>query len=163
MSHTCSQNYLHIIFATKNRRLLIPLELENRLYGYIQGIAKQHKSPIIQINGVQDHIHILLKLHPSTVLSVLIKEIKAYSTSWIKKQDINEFSWQEGYGAFSTSINHIEGLIKYIQNQKNHHKTKSFKEEIQFLNKIWGVEWMQDEFETEDDLDMQYSSENSMK
>lgn len=85
MSHSCVQNYLHVIFSTKNCELLIEHEIEKRLYSYLVGIAKNGKTPIITINGWYDHLHILLKLHADVSLCVLIKELKSYSTSWMKK------------------------------------------------------------------------------
>jgi putative transposase len=94
MSHSCVENYLHIIFATKSRASLIPLEIESRLYFYLAGIAKQRKVPILKVNGTDDHLHMLLKLHPDVALSKLMKELKAYSTGWIKKEGFNQFGWQ---------------------------------------------------------------------
>lgn len=144
MSHSCVENYLHIIFATKNRDSLIPLEIEERLHSYLAGIAKQRKVPILKVNGTDDHLHILLNLHPDIALSKLMKELKAYSTSWVKKQGFDQFSWQQGYGGFSCSKSHLEKLIKYIENQKVHHQHKSFDQEIDDLNLKWGTSWLRD-------------------
>lgn len=138
MGHSSVEIYIHVIFSTKNRLSLIPHDLENRLHGYITGIAKEKKVPILKINGMQDHIHILLKLHASVAISELLKELKSYSTAWMKKQGIKDFTWQEGYGAFSCSITHIDALTKYIENQKEHHQTHTFADEIANLNRIWG-------------------------
>jgi REP element-mobilizing transposase RayT len=144
MSHSCVEIYLHVIFTTKNRINIIPQEMEDRLYGYFGGVAKNHKTPILLVNGMPNHVHLLLKLHPSVALSTLIKELKAYSSGWMKDQGVKDFNWQEGYGAFSCSVTHLDPLIKYIQNQKEHHKTRSLEEEIAVLNKAWGVQWMAD-------------------
>lgn len=111
------------------------------MHSYIIGIAKNGKTPIIKINGWFDHLHILLKLHPDVSLSVLIKELKAYSTSWMKKQGYGNFSWQLGYGAYSCSISHVDPVITYIDNQKVHHKTFSFEDELKSLNEKWGTTW----------------------
>lgn len=142
MSHSSVEIYLHVIFSTKNRLPLIPENMESRLYGYFGGIAKQRQVPILKINGTADHLHILLKLHASVAVSVLLKELKSYSTGWMKKQGFIDFSWQEGYGAFSCSVTHLEALTKYIENQKEHHKTRTFSQEIEILNRLWGVNWM---------------------
>lgn len=142
MSHSTVENYLHVIFAAKNRDALIPSEIENRLHSYLAGIAKKRKVPILRINGTDDHIHILLKLHPAISLSTLIKELKAYSTGWLKKEGFKEFCWQEGYGGFSCSKTHLEPLSKYIDNQKAHHRKYTFRDEINRLNLQWGTSWM---------------------
>ena len=144
MAHSCVENYLHIIFATKNRDSLIPLEIEGRLHSYLAGIAMNRNVPILKVNGTDDHLHMLLKLHPAVALSTMMKELKAYSTSWIKKEGFNQFGWQEGYGAFSCSKSHLEKLTKYIEIQKEHHRYKSFNNEIEELNKKWGTSWMRD-------------------
>ena len=141
MSHSCVEIYIHAIFSTKNRMALIPQNLEERLYGYFSGIAKERKVPILKANGMADHIHLLLKLHATTDISTLLKELKSYSSTWMKKQGVIDFAWQDGYGAFSCSITHVEALIKYIENQKEHHKTHSFDEELAKLNKLWGCQF----------------------
>jgi putative transposase len=136
--------YIHVIFSTKNRLPFIPLDLEKRLFGYLGSIAQEHKSPILKINGMPDHLHMLIKLHATTPLAVLLKELKAYSSAWIKKQNVKDFAWQEGYGGFSCSVTHLDALTNYITNQKEHHRTVTLDEEIAALNRIWGVNWMID-------------------
>jgi len=124
MSHSCVENYLHIIFATKNRDPLIHPEIEKQLHSYIVGVSRKRKVPILKINGMADHIHILLKLHPSVALAELLKEYKAYSSSWMKKCGYSQFNWQAGYGGFSCSKSMLKSVIIYIQNQKAHHKKR---------------------------------------
>src|SRR5690606_727608 len=98
MSHSSVKNYMHIIFCTKKRATPIHSEIENRLHSYIVGISQRNKVPILKINGTDDHIHILLNLHPSIALANLIREFKSYSTAWMKKNGYPHFSWQKGYG-----------------------------------------------------------------
>jgi putative transposase len=141
MAQSCVEVYLHIVFSTKERAPLIVPEMENRLYAYMQGIAKKRLVSILNINGTNNHIHILLRLHASVALSNLVKELKSYSTSWLKKEGILNFEWQDGYGAFSCSKSHLEPLVKYIKNQKDHHKYKTFEEEIKILTHKWGTNW----------------------
>ena len=97
-----------------------------------------------EINGTDNHIHLLLKLHPSTDVSTLVKETKAYSTGWLKKEGFASFGWQEGYGAFSHSKTELPVLAAYIRNQKEHHKVRSFESEIEGLNRKWEVDWVVD-------------------
>jgi putative transposase len=144
MSHTSVENYLHIIFATKNREPLILPDFEKRLYGYINGIAIKKQSPILNINGIEDHIHLLIKLHPSVPLSTMVKELKSYSSGWMKKEGDPNFKWQEGYGGFSYGKSQLPALMKYIENQKNHHKVKTFDDELALIKLKWGVSWHTD-------------------
>lgn len=145
MSHSCIQIYLHIIFSTKDRRPLIYHEIEHRLHGYLAGIANEHKVPILEINGAKDHLHMLLKFSPNVQLATLMKELKCYSSGWMKKAGYNDFRWQEGYGAFSCSVNHVPKVKQYIHNQKEHHKVYTFDDELERLNKHWGVKWYCDD------------------
>jgi putative transposase len=148
MSHSCVEIYLHVIFSTKGRAPLIPQNMESRLYGYFGGIARERQVPILNINGTSDHLHMLLKLHPTVPVSVLMKELKSYSSSWLKKQGRKDFAWQEGYGAFSCSITHLGAVTKYIENQKEHHKTRTFSDEIEALRKRFGIKWTVDPIES---------------
>ena len=93
---------------------------------------------------MDDHTHIVLKMHQDVALSNLMKELKSYSSGWMKKVGYHEFSWQEGYGAFSCSKSLMEPLTKYVENQKEHHKKLSFKDEIAILERKWGVKWLKD-------------------
>ena len=141
MSHSCVKNYLHLIFSTKNRLDLIAPEIEYSLYGYLGGIARAKKSSIVIVNGIPNHIHILLKLHPSVALAALVKELKAYSTGWMKKQGYQDFSWQNGYGGFSVSRSSLEAVVAYITKQKEHPQAQIFEAEITSLIKQWQLEW----------------------
>ncbi|MCE5293130.1 MAG: IS200/IS605 family transposase [Chlamydiales bacterium] len=153
MGHSCVEVYIHAIFSTKNRFPLIPEELETRLYAYISGVAKQNNIPILDINGVSDHIHILLKLSSTITISTLLKELKSYSSAWMKKQNIKDFAWQEGYAAYSCSITHVDALKQYIATQKEHHKTVTYVDEIIRLNKLWNTNFSPDaKSDTESDL-----------
>ena len=144
MSHSCVEIYVHVIFATKGRTFSILPNLERRLYGYLQAIANRKRAEIRNINGTQDHIHILVKLHAMTPIGELVKEFKAYSTAWMKKQGQRDFSWQEGYGAFSCSLSHLEAVSKYISKQKEHHRRLSFYDEIQEFTQTAGLKWSLD-------------------
>ncbi len=144
MSHTSVQNYLHIIFGTKKREPLILPDMEKRLYSYLGGISTKRKSPILTINGMEDHIHLLIVLHPVVPLSTLIRELKSYSTGWMKKEGNPDFGWQEGYGGFSYGKSQIPAITKYVENQKNHHKKKTFKDELEDIKLKWGVNWHPD-------------------
>ncbi|MEI6880876.1 MAG: IS200/IS605 family transposase [Bacteroidetes bacterium] len=139
MAGTFSQIYIQIVFAVKNRNGLIHQSWEEELYKYITGIVTNKEQKMLAINGMPDHIHILIGMRPSCCLSDLVREIKKSSGNYIneKKLSKNTFEWQAGYGAFSYSHSSLDNVISYIKNQKEHHKRRSFRVEyIDFLEKF---------------------------
>ncbi len=138
MPNTFSKIYIHLIFAVKGRHGIIQKSWETDLFKYITGIITNKNQKLLAINGYKDHIHILLNIKPNISLSDLVRDIKNNSTKYInnKKYTKGKFSWQEGFGAFSYSESQLPNIIKYINNQKEHHKRRTFKEEYQkFLEK----------------------------
>jgi putative transposase len=143
MPGTFSQIYVQVVFAVKHRSSMIDSSFEEDLYKYITGIVRNKGEKLLAINGMPDHVHIFLGLKPSCRLSDLIREIKKSSNEFIKEKGYcsYRFNWQEGYGAFSYSHSQLDQVIKYIKNQKQHHKKKSFKEEYLELLKKFNVEY----------------------
>tara|TARA_R110000868_G_scaffold276394_1_gene536049 strand:- start:812 stop:1270 length:459 start_codon:yes stop_codon:yes gene_type:complete len=136
MANTYSQIYIHVVFAVKGRQNLISKNWKDELYKYITGIVTNENQKLIAINGMPDHIHILIGLKPNKALSDLVRDIKANSSRFINdKSWINgKFEWQTGFGAFSYSHSQLTNVINYIQNQEEHHNKKTFKEEyVDFL------------------------------
>lgn len=136
---TFSQIYIQIIFAVKGRQSLISEKWETELYKYITGIITNKGQKLLAINGMPDHIHILIGMKPNCCLSDLVREVKKSSNKFITEQKFTKFSfaWQEGYGAFSYSHSALDNVIHYINNQKEHHKKKSFRDEYkEFLTKF---------------------------
>ena len=128
----------HIVFATRYRRPLITDAIEERLYEYIGGTIRAKKGHLIQIGGMPDHVHILARLSPTLAVADVVRDIKTNSSKWINDQpEITQtFEWQKGYGAFTVSYSQIVDVEKYIQNQKEHHRTRTFQEEyIEFLKR----------------------------
>jgi REP element-mobilizing transposase RayT len=138
MAGTFSQIYIQLVFAVKGRENLIHHSWEEELYKYISGIVRNNEQKILAINGMPDHIHILIGMRPSCCLSDLVREIKRSSNSFVNERKFSKrkFVWQEGYGAFSYSHSSLDNVIGYIQNQKMHHKKQTFKDEYNgFLTK----------------------------
>jgi putative transposase len=136
---TYSQIYIQVVMAVKGRYSLISPSWEEELYKYITGIITNKEQKLIAINGMPDHIHILIGMKPSCCLSDLVREVKKASNAFVNEKRFTKqkFEWQEGYGAFSYSHSSLDQVIAYIQNQKEHHRKKSFKEEyIEFLKKF---------------------------
>ena len=132
----------HLVFATKYRKRTIKEDIQERLYEYIGGTLRAQKGHLIEIGGVEDHIHILAGLSPSLAVSNVIRDVKAASSKWMKEEvHVNSFEWQKGFGAFTVSYDRVEAIRQYIRNQEEHHTTKTFQEEyIDFL-KRHGIEF----------------------
>lgn len=139
MAGTFSQIYIQVVFAVKGRESLIHVSWETELYKYIFGIIQNKEQKVLAINGMPDHIHLLIGMRPSCCLSDLVREIKKSSNDFIKERNFTayKFSWQEGFGAFSYSHSQLNEVINYIKRQKEHHEKKSFRQEYkEFLLKF---------------------------
>ena len=146
MANTYSQIFIQVVFTVKRREKLIPRGHKEELFKYITGIVKNHGQLLLQINGVEDHIHILLGIKPSICLSDLVRDIKANSSRFINENGWcpKRFSWQEGFGAFSYSSREVERVSKYIANQEQHHAKKDFQGEYIQLLDDFGVDYNPD-------------------
>jgi len=133
---TFTQNYVHLIFAVKYREALLNNNIKNRVFEYISGTITSMNHKSIIVNGVSDHVHILIGLNPSISISDTVHEIKRISSLFINKEKLcnGKFAWQEGYGSFTYSRSQIENVYNYIQNQEKHHAKSTFRSEyVQFL------------------------------
>ena len=133
----------HIVFATKNRAPLITPDRKERLYEYIGGIVRGLGGILLGINGIEDHIHILVKLRPDKSVSDVLRDLKSNSSGWMHDvfPDARDFSWQNGYGAFTVSVSQIDGVRRYIADQEIHHAARSFEDEFVRLLEKNGVEF----------------------
>ena len=137
MSHSYSQNIIHLVFSTKNRRKTIQKQMQPRLWAYMAAICQNNKIFVYAIGGMQDHVHMLMRLPPTLAQAEAILLVKGDSSKWMGKG----FAWQKGYGSFSVSKSVVPTVIQYIENQEKHHKKMTFEEEfIAFLEKH-GVEY----------------------
>lgn len=139
MANTYTQIYIQIVFAVKGRQNLIPKEHREELHKFITGIVSNRGQKVFAIFAMPDHVHLLVSISPNILISDLVRDIKAGSSKFINdnKWVIGKFSWQEGYGAFSYSRSHVDNVVKYILNQEEHHRKKTFKEEyLDFLRKF---------------------------
>lgn len=139
MANTYSQIHIQVVFAVQNRESLIGSKWKNELYQYLVGIIQNHQHKVIAINGMPDHVHILIGLRPSQSISDLMQKVKGDSSKWINRKGfvLGKFSWQEGYGVFSYGKSQIDDVIEYIKRQEIHRQRKTFKEEyLQFLEKF---------------------------
>jgi REP-associated tyrosine transposase len=133
---------VHLVFSTKNRQPWIRPEIEDELYAYLAGVCRELDSPALAINGTNDHVHILVRMGKKTALADLIEEVKKRSSKWIKTRSAayQDFYWQAGYGAFSIGQSSVDSLKRYIADQKEHHRTRTFQEELRAILRKYNVE-----------------------
>jgi len=138
MANTYTSLFYHVVFSTKNRIEFIRPDIEERVWAYIGGVARQHKMTAIQVGGAADHIHALVMAPPTLAPYEIAKYLKGDSSKWIHEAfpDLHNFGWQDGYGAFTVSKSNVPSVVSYIQNQRAHHQTQTFQEEyLEFLKK----------------------------
>jgi REP element-mobilizing transposase RayT len=143
MADTYTQIYIQFVFAVQNRTSLIHPEWEDELYKYITGIVQNKSHKMIAINGMPDHLHMLVGFRPVDHISEFIKVVKGESSKWISEKGFvnRRFNWQEGYGAFSYSSSQIDRVYHYVMNQKKHHQTRTFLEEYRAFLKKFDVDY----------------------
>jgi putative transposase len=143
MANTYTSLNYHVIFSTKNRINWIKPDLESRIWRFIGGIARKHKMTALQVGGTDDHVHALVQAPPIYSPSEIAQYLKGESSKWIHEEfpALRDFGWQDGYGAFTVSKSDLSDVIRYIQNQREHHRKKTFQEEyLEFLDKH-GIEY----------------------
>lgn len=143
MANTFSQIYLHFVFAVQNRTSLINSVWKNDLYKYMIGIISKNSHKVYSINGMPDHIHILVSMNPKQSPSELMHDVKRSSSLWINENKlvVGKFSWQEGFGVFSYSKSQIDSIVKYIEQQEKHHSKRTFTEEYLEFLKLFEIEY----------------------
>ncbi len=141
MPHTYTNFLYHIVFSTKDRFPFIKSESKPRFYEYIGGTIRGIGGICLEIGGVEDHIHLLVKLKPTLDVPKFLQELKPNVTNWTRKNLYPKFEWQNGYGGFTVGESQIESVRRYIQNQETHHKKVGFEEEFKDLLRKAGIEF----------------------
>jgi len=138
MANTYVRVIVHYIWSTKGRAPMINPSIEERLWSYIAGIANERGLRTIKVGGVEDHVHVVVELAKQISISEVAQHLKGFSSRWINKEGLTDipFSWQDGFGALSVNPAELDELIHYVENQREHHRVKSFKEEyLEFLSR----------------------------
>ena len=146
MADSYSKIYIHVVFAVKRRENIISKKWKDELYKYITGIVTNKGQKLIIINGVSDHVHILLGIKPTCMLSDLMRDIKANSSRFINEKGFvkGKFEWQHGFGAFSVGYSQLDMVCTYIKDQEAHHSKRTFREEYLDLLKSHEVEYKEE-------------------
>lgn len=125
MPQSLCKNYIHLVFSTKERKDLIPVDLLDIFFHYIGGIINNIGCKAIIVGGIENHVHILFELARTMALSVAVNKIKSNSSKWLRSEmQVFDFDWQDGYAAFSVAQSNVEAVRKYIGNQREHHQTE---------------------------------------
>jgi putative transposase len=141
--HSFNSCLVHCVWSTKNREPLLNSDLRERLWPYLGGIAKENKMKPIAIGGVADHVHVLVSLPPTLSVAKALQLLKGNSSKWIHETfpKMRSFEWQQGYGAFSIGVSGIDATASYIRNQTEHHRTRSFREELVAMLRRHGFDY----------------------
>ncbi len=129
MAHSYVSAVFHIVFSTKERTQLIRFDLQPRLWNYLAAIARNHGVHVLAIGGTENHVHVLVELLAEAKVSEVVRTLKCNSSKWLHETK-PLFAWQEGYGAFSVSPSQVERVKRYIRNQAEHHRKRSFEAEF---------------------------------
>jgi REP element-mobilizing transposase RayT len=143
MPHTYTYLATHVVFSTKNRLPMIGSGARPRLWAYMNGVIEKLGGKALAINGMADHVHLLVLLPPSVATAEAMRVLKANSSKWIHENwpEQSKFAWQSGYAAFSVSRSAVGEVIRYVETQEEHHRTFSFKEELVALLKRHEIEY----------------------
>lgn len=142
MPQSLCKNYMHLVFSTKERKDLIPVDLLDIFFHYIGGIINNIGCKAIIVGGIENHVHILFELARTMALSNVVNKIKSNSSKWIRhEQGVFDFGWQDGYGAFSVGQSNVEVVRKYIMDQREHHQKKDFKDEMKYFFGVYKIKY----------------------
>lgn len=143
MPQSLAINIVHVIFSMKNREPLLTGGVRERLYPYMANLIREKGSECYRIGGVEDHVHLAIRLSRTETLSKMISEAKTGTSQWLKaiSPELSKFAWQEGFGAFSVSPKDLDAVIAYIDGQEEHHRTVTFQDEFRKFLRLYGVEY----------------------
>ena len=141
MANTYTQYYLHLVFTPKKRDALIQRTWKNDLEKYITGIVQSYEHKLLAIGSMPDHMHLLIGYNVNQLIPKLMEQIKTSTNEWINNNNLSKFKfeWQKGYGAFTYSRSQVDGVVRYILNQEEHHRKETFREEYLELLKEYGI------------------------
>lgn len=140
MPQSLANILVHLVFSTKDRTPFLTSEIREELFPYLGGLFRNIDCPVLPIGGVEDHVHILFRMSRTMTLAQVVEKAKSSTSKWLKTKGPSNFSWQAGYGAFSVSQGHADRIIAYIQGQEEHHRKRSFEEELRQMFADEGIE-----------------------
>jgi REP-associated tyrosine transposase len=140
MPNTFTSFHYHVVFSTKNREPWLAKEWRHRLFEYLGGSIRGLHGHPHEVGGISDHVHLAVSLKPTHMVSKVLQELKKNSSRWVRQElHVQNFAWQDGYAAFTVGTSALPKVVAYVQNQEEHHRTRSFREELELLLKKSGV------------------------
>jgi putative transposase len=143
MPQSLAKIIVHLVYSTKNRERVLTEQIRDELHRYTGGILRELGSPALLINSVEDHVHIVFSLTRTRTISEIVEAVKIGTSKWLKTKgsEFSQFHWQSGYGVFSVSQSNLDDVLKYVANQPEHHRRKTFQEEYRELLKRYQIEY----------------------
>ncbi|HEU5123446.1 MAG TPA: IS200/IS605 family transposase [Verrucomicrobiae bacterium] len=143
MPQSLSFLLVHVVFSTKDRTPLLGAEIRPALHGYLATVARNADCECFRVGGVADHVHLAIRLARTVTVADLVETLKTSSSKWLKTQSpaLASFAWQRGYGAFSVGPSDLNALLHYIDNQDEHHRTRTFQDEYRAFLKKYGIDY----------------------
>jgi putative transposase len=143
MSSTHTNLLYHIVFSTKKREPVIMTPIRAELYKYIGGIIRGEGGKVLEIGGMPDHVHLVVKFKAEPSVATMVKILKSKSSKWLndRPKRPGRFEWQRGYAAFTVSVSQLESVRTYVRNQEQHHRRKTFQDELRLMLDKHGVEY----------------------
>ncbi len=143
MPQSLAKIYIHLVFSTKNREPFLTDDVRDDLHAYMAATLNNVQCPVVLMNSIEDHIHILFRLSRTITISLAVEEVKKLSSKWLKTQSaaLQSFAWQNGYGAFSVSESNVLAVCEYLANQREHHRTNTFQDEYRAMLKRHGIQY----------------------
>lgn len=141
MPQSLSFLLVHLVFSAKDRAPVLDAEVRPKLHAYLATVARNADCECFRVGGVADHVHLAIRLARTVATANLIEELKTSSSKWLKSQSpaLAGFAWQRGYGAFSVGPSDLDALLHYVDNQEEHHRTRTFQEEYRAFLKKYGI------------------------
>ena len=141
MGHTLTNVLVHVVFSTKNREKSLTASIRKRLHAYLARAVNDEGGRAFAVNGGLEHVHLLVRLPPTVSLSDLMRKLKSNSSAWLRRGFLPSFAWQRGYSAFSVSYSQYSSVYEYIESQEDHHRRRTFEEELTSLLKRNEIEY----------------------
>ena len=143
MPQALSLIIIHVVFSTKERRPVLNADIRASMHSYLATVARNIGCECYRVGGVEDHVHLAIRLSRTITIADLVEKLKTASSKWVKTQsaDLEDFSWQRGYGCFSVGPTDLDSLVDYIDRQQEHHEKRTFQEEFRILLNKYGVEY----------------------
>jgi putative transposase len=143
MANTYTALYYHIVFSTKDRERWITIDIKREVWTFLAGLAAQHGMTALEVGGLDDHLHLVLAIPPTGIVSKVVQLLKGSSSRWIRQRfpELAAFRWQDGYGAFTVSKLALPATVEYVRRQRAAHEARTYQEEFRLLLQRHDIEY----------------------